>query len=178
MGIDEAKRSIAIAAKRGIPMILSGSIFWLLVGVLSLFTSHNVLSLVYLFGIGLVFPIGILLSKILKIDLFSSGNPLGTLGGIVGGVQLFFVPIVIMVYLHQPAWIPFVIGVLTGAHFLPYAWIYNSKTYIFLAVGTTGVASFTGFFLLDSSYTVIPFGIVIIYLLTILGLIRENKRDR
>jgi hypothetical protein len=30
-----------------------------------------------------------------------------------------------MIVLHQPYWVPFAIGVLAGAHFLPYVWIYD-----------------------------------------------------
>ncbi|WP_420849674.1 DUF7010 family protein [Peribacillus tepidiphilus] len=46
-------------------------------------------------------------------------------------MQLFFAPILILVGYEQYEWVPFVVGVLTRAHFLPFMWVYDSRAYLF-----------------------------------------------
>ncbi|WP_431190651.1 DUF7010 family protein [Lysinibacillus sphaericus] len=72
------------------------------------------------------------MSKILGVNLLTTGNPLGTLGGIVAAPQAFYIPVFIIVYMNIPEYLPFTIGLLAGSHFLPYIWIYKSKAYLFI----------------------------------------------
>jgi hypothetical protein len=95
--------------------------------------------------------------------------------GLIGGVQLFFAPLVIMIVLHQSDWIPFAIGVLTGAHFLPYVWIYDSKVYLFQTIATVFTASFFGIVFMELSFYIVPFALSIVYGVTLLLLIRKHR---
>lgn len=175
--IKEIKRDLMRTTKRGIPLILAGLLFWGVVGLLGIILPERVTVWGYIFGIGAVFPIGILISTILKIDIFAKGNPLGVLAGIVGGTQILFAPIIIMLLFKSPAWIPFTLGVLNGAHFLPYAWIYNSKTYLFHSVATTIVASIIGSIFLADTFIITPFCIAGMFVICIFGLLAEGKSD-
>lgn len=55
-----AKMDLMKRTQKGIAMFYIGSIFWLLMGVLSFFDMHiNLLGLFHLIGIGMLFPLGI-----------------------------------------------------------------------------------------------------------------------
>jgi hypothetical protein len=173
MNIYELKNDLSLEAHLGYPVFIAGIIFWLFVRICSFFLPQETLVWLYLFGIGAILPLAILISKLLKINFLAAHNPLSTVGGLVGGVQIFFAPIVIMVAYHQPEWMPFVIGVLTGAHFLPYVWIYDTKIYLFQTITTVIVASVIGF--MEQSFHITPFALSIVYMITAILLIRKHR---
>lgn len=169
----DLQQDLSLEAQNGYPMFIAGIVFWLCVGITSFFLPEKVLVWVYVFGVGLVFPLGILVSKMLKINFLATHNPLAVIGGLVGGIQIFFAPLVILVAYQQPGWMPFVVGVLTGAHFLPYVAIYQSKAYLFQTIGTVLAVSVIGINWMDQAFRLIPFVLVFVYAITLVWLIRE-----
>ncbi|WP_060668608.1 MULTISPECIES: hypothetical protein [Bacillaceae] len=158
-------------------MFYVGSLYWFLMGILGLFDMHiNLLGLIYLIGIGTLFPLGILVSNLLKIDFIAKGNELSNFAGVIGGMQLFFAPILIIIYMEKIEWLPFFIAVLTGAHFLPFSVLYKSKGFIFQFMAVVLFSSIVGFVFMDYVYKILPFGLGIIYLITIILLLNENKK--
>jgi hypothetical protein len=176
--IQQAKHELALSTKRGFPLVLSGLLFWTIAGVLGFFLPEEMTLWVYIFGVGLVFPAGILLSLAMKVDIFAKGNPLGALAGILGGVQILFAPIIIMLFFNEPRWVPFALGVLNGAHFLPYSWVYSSKAYVFQSVATTIVAALSGFLFINSTFVVTPLSIAVVFIISAGFLLKESKRDK
>lgn len=177
MSVQEARQALAVTTKRGIPLIMAGVLFWMFAGISQWMVSTSMVPWVYVYGVGVVFPLGILLASLMKIDIFAKGNPLGSLLGFVGSTQILFVPVIILFLLNESEWVPFVFGILTGAHFLPYAWAYNSKSYLFLSIGTVIVSSFIGLIWPEGTATLLPFALVIIYFMAFLGLWVEGKKD-
>lgn len=175
LNFEKLRMELSAEAGKGYPMFIAGVIFWLMMGVGGLFVPQQIMVWVYLFGIGLVLPLGILVSKVIHVNFLATHNPLSTIGGLVGGIQIFFAPIIILVAYQQPDWIPFIVGVLTGAHFLPYVAIYQSKAYIFQTVATVVAASLIGFNWMDQAYLLIPFLLVIVYSITLFWLMKEAK---
>jgi hypothetical protein len=175
LNFEKLRTELSAEAGKGYPMFIAGIIFWLLMGVGGLFVPHQVMVWIYLFGIGLVLPLGILVSKVVHVNFLATHNPLSTIGGLVGGIQIFFAPLIILIAYQQPDWIPFVVGVLTGAHFLPYVAIYRSKGYIFQTVATVLAASVIGFVWMDQAYSLIPFSLIIVYSITLFWLMKEAK---
>src|SRR5699024_2205532 len=108
-----------------------------------------------------------LISKVLKINFLANNNPLSVIGGLIGGIQVFFAPLIILVALNQPDWIPFVVGILTGAHFLPYTSIYDSRAYLFQTVATVGIVTVVGFGWMKQAYLFIPIALIIVLPITI-----------
>lgn len=176
LNYQDLKIDLSKSAHKGSPMFIAGTLFWLIAGLSETFLSRDVTIWVYLFGIGSIFPLGILISKLLKVNFLATHNPLSTISGLIGGIQIFFAPLVIMVFLNQPDWLPFTVAVLTGAHFLPFVAIYESKTYFFQTFATILSATIVGFFFLEQSYIYIPFSLVIVYLITFVGLNLETKQ--
>jgi hypothetical protein len=176
MSLKELKQDLSISAQKGSPMFIAGILFWLTAGLSGTFLSKSITVWIYIFGIGIIFPLGILISKLMKVNFLATHNPLSTIAGLVGGIQIFFAPLVLMVYFNQPDWLPFTVAVLTGAHFLPFVAIYDSKTYLFQTIATVAVATICGFFFLEQSYIFIPYALIIVYFITFIGLRMETKR--
>lgn len=142
----------------------------------SIFSMETV-HLIWIFGLGAIFPLGILISIVLGVNLFSTGNPLGTLGGNVAAPQAFYIPVFIIVYMHVPEYLPFTIGLLGGSHFLPYMWIYKSRAYLFVTFGTCLSSLILGGFLVNQAFILVPLAISIVYGIGVLLIFRELKTN-
>ncbi|WP_051236135.1 DUF7010 family protein [Paenibacillus pinihumi] len=162
------------STQKGLPMFASGILFWFVAGIAGVFFPEEAAVWVYIFGTAMVFPLGILLSKIFGADLMNRHNPLAMLCGLIGGLQLLFAPIVILALIDHPQWMPLIVGVLTGAHFLPFVAIYRSRTYLFQSIGTVAAAALCGISV--HSYQITPFAIMAVYVVTFIGLAYEQQR--
>ena len=82
--LENLHTEINFEARKGFPLLLFGAVIFLLfVFMPSVFPMETV-HLIWIFGLGAIFPFGILLIKILGVNIFAPGNPLGTLGGLLG----------------------------------------------------------------------------------------------
>ncbi|KFN03516.1 hypothetical protein D0U04_19810 [Bacillus clarus] len=176
MNVSEAKRDLAQKTKRGLPVVLAGLLFWIIATITGVLLSEKQVVWVYLIGMGCVFPFGLMLAAVFKIDMFAKGNLLGTLGGVIGAINVLNIPLVLLAYFQIPQWLPFVVAVLVGVHFLPYVWIYESKSYGVLSVGTVLVTSVCGIFFAEKGFIVIPIAVSIVYLVTLMSLSIENRK--
>src|SRR5437870_5281310 len=138
----EAERDrLALLTRKGIGMPAAGMLYWLGVAIL-LRQFPQKTALVFSFALtGVVFPVGALLTRIAGGDLFAKSATLTPLGLMLAAVQLFYWPVVILVFNRAPDWTPFALPVLFSSHFLPYAWLYRSAAFGFLAVAATLVVS-------------------------------------
>ena len=123
----------------------------------------------------MIFPFGILLSKFFGVNLLSTGNPLGTLGGMIAAPQAFYIPVFIIVYMYIPTYLPFTIGLLGGSHFLPYMWIYRSKAYLFLTLGVCLSSLIIGGYFVEQAFIFVPLVISLVFGLSVLFILRELK---
>lgn len=176
MDISGLKKDYALMTKKGIPMFYGGVLIWFILGLLSFILPEKLNAYVYLASTGIFFPVGILVSKLMKIDFFVKGNPLSSLGGLLGALQLFFAPLLIMVGFEHHEWIPFVVGVLTGAHFLPFVWVYDSKAMMFQTIATVTVSTLVGLVFIEFALTLVPFSLMFVYFTTAM-LIRKEVTD-
>ena len=75
--LEELQSDIIIEAKKGYPILLSGSIVFLLFTFLPFILPMEAIHLIWIFGLGAIFPLGLLLGKLLGVNLLSTKNPLG-----------------------------------------------------------------------------------------------------
>ncbi len=175
MTLDELRNDLIVDGQKGYPFFLSGALYWIVMGFLGfIYESSQQLALIYLIASCSIFPLAIALSKILKVNLLST-NPLGVLGGIIGGIQAFYLPIWVVIYIEQFELIPMSIGILGASHFLPYLWIYRSKTYAVLTIFMTLISFIFGYILIDQAFVLLPFLLSVLYLLTFISLKIETR---
>lgn len=176
MRVEELKADLIVDAKKGYPFLLAGVFYWLVMGSLGFFIeNHQWLALCYLIGLGSIFPLALAISKIVKANILTK-NPLGELGGIVGGIQSFYLIIWVVIYIEHYELLPMAIGVLGASHFLPYLWIYKSKTYVTFTI-LVGASSFVfGYIFIGQAFSTLPFLLALIYLFSVIGLRVETKK--
>ena len=175
--LERIQSNLIQEAKKGYPTLLLGCIVFLLFIFLPFLFLIETVYLIWIFGLGVIFPIGLLLSKLLGVNILTTGNPLGTLGGIVAAPQAFYIPVFIIVYMHIPSYLPFTIGLLGGSHFLPYMWIYRSKAYLFVTLGVCLSSLIIGGFFVDQAFFFVPLAISLIYGIGVLLILRELKAE-
>jgi formate/nitrite transporter FocA (FNT family) len=128
-------------------MPAAGLLFWLAVGWLTRQYPAPRAVFYSFFLTGLVFPVGVALTRVAGGNLFSKSAGLTPLGILLAALQVFFWPIIVLVYALSPAWTPWAMAILFGSHFLPYAWLHRSRAYAFLsasvAIALTGLALIT-----------------------------------
>ena len=175
MTIDELRNELIVDGQKGYPFFLSGALYWIVMGFIGfIYESSQQLALFYLIGTFSIFPLAIALSKILKVNILSK-NPLGVLGGIIGGIQAFYIPVWVVIYIEQFELIPMSIGILGASHFLPYLWIYRSKTYAVLTIAMALISFIFGYILIDQAFVLMPFLLFVVYLLTFISLKIETR---
>jgi hypothetical protein len=131
---EHERRRMSRATMKGVGMPIAGLLYWLVVAYLVRALPMRS-ALVWSFVLtGPVFPIGYLLTRLLGGDLFAKSRTLTPIGIQLAALQLFYWPIIVVVFREATAWTPFVLAVLFGSHFLPYGWIYESRAYPFLTV--------------------------------------------
>src|SRR5699024_6856831 len=168
MTLKELKSDLIVEAKKGYPFLIAGALYWLVMGGLSLIIDdQKLLALCYLIGTGSVFPLAIVLSQISKANILSK-NPLGVLGGIVGGIQGFYLLIWIVIYIEYYELLPMAIGILGASHFLPYLWIYNSKTYGVFTITMAIISFIFGYIFIEHAFLTLPFLLAAVYLIAVI----------
>jgi hypothetical protein len=174
--LDNLHKDISKTAKKGYPILLSGSIIFFILTFMPLVFPIRTVHLIWVWGLMSIFPLGLLLGKFLKIDLFAQKNPLSSLGAMIAAPQAFFIPVFIIVYMNIPEYLPFTIGLLGGSHFLPYMWIYKSKGYLIVTLGTCLSSFVIGGYFIDYAFTFVPLAISVSFAVGVIQIVRENKQ--
>jgi len=138
---DAERDRLALLTHKGIGMPAAGLLLWLAAAVVVRFWPQRSALLITFVLTGLVFPMGIALTRLAGGNLFAKSAALTPLGMLLAAMQLFYWPVLILVFRVAPAWTLFAMAVLFGSHFLPYAWYYRSPGYAVLAVATALVLS-------------------------------------
>lgn len=163
------------SAKRGYPILISAAAFFALMGALAQVLPTRVLGLAWIFGMMVIFPVGVGLGRLLGARVMTTDNPLGTLGGLVAGTQAFFIPVFIVIYQFLPQYLPLAVGLLGGAHFLPYAWIYRSRAYLFVTLGIGLSALICGTAFVSQAYLVVPLVMATVFAIAVFWIRSENR---
>jgi len=175
--LDQLQTDIISTSKKGYPILLSGTIVFLLFSLMPLFVPMKIVHLAWIVGLSVIFPLGLLISKLVNVNMMATDNPIGTLGGIVAAPQAFYIPVFVLVYMNIPEYLPFTIGLLAGSHFLPYMWIYKSKAYLFVTLGICFSALILGGFFTDQAFTLVPLAMSIVYAIGVVFILRELKAN-
>ena len=175
--LSAARRDVWARTGGGLAFILAGALLWTGLGVVGLMGAEpRNAALVYLWATGGVFPLAWLLGRVLGHDVLTRANPLGVLGAYLSGLQVLFFPVLLWAYLHQPSVVPWFLGTLTGAHFLPFGWLYGSRAYLVGAGLGVAVAAGTGFAFPTLTFVLTPFAMAAVFGLTALLIIQETRR--
>lgn len=171
--LEELRTDIIIRQKKGLHFIIGSVLVWLAVLIVHL-TNLPVLTknLLTFFSTAPLIPIALLVSKYIKVDFQSKGNPLSTLGLLFSLNQLLYLLIAMWVFPVVPDNFLMVMAMIFGAHLLPFSWLYRSVSYLVLSIVISFTALAVGIFFSSTvvAAMMLAFEILLVFLLVI-----ENK---
>lgn len=177
LNIDLLRDQYSVETKKGLGFIISATIFWMLMILVGFFENNTLRIICYFAGGAIIFPLGLLFSKLLN-ALEYTDNSLGVLGVILNIIQILFFPLVWGAIFYKIEALPWFLAVISGAHLLPYAWLYRSKTYIFSSIVIAIGSAIIGIRFDSQTYIFIPIFQTVLFLITsfFLGLELKNLR--
>ena len=135
MELNELIKDCARRQKEGLHFILTSILIWAMICAVHLTDMPiNTKNLITFCCSAVLFPLAWMLSKILKIDFESKGNPLSKAGLLFSINQMLYILIVMWVFAAVPEKMVMVYAMVFGAHLMPFSWLYQSKSYLILSI--------------------------------------------
>ncbi|RPD45196.1 hypothetical protein DNI29_17540 [Hymenobacter sediminis] len=130
----ELKTELSVKAKNGLDFIAAATVVWAAIAIVWTLPYSAAQKGFITFFVGTAtLPLAWLLSKALRTTWSLPHNPLQPLGLWLNFAQLFYFPFLIFMFSRYPQHFIMTYGIITGAHFFPYAWFYNARPYAVMA---------------------------------------------
>ncbi|WP_208589575.1 DUF7010 family protein [Gracilibacillus suaedae] len=170
MNISEWKRDAAVKGKNGIAFIMAATIIWLAIAIIYAQTIPiQTKNIILFFLSAFLFPLALGVSAIVKADWKLADNPLGMLGLFLNLAQFMYFPIIFWAFMQSPKDMIIFFAIVTGAHFFPYGWFYEAKSYYIFAPIISVSIMIAGWKMEESQLWIIP--LMMIMFLFILSLL-------
>ena len=131
---DALRLELSVRAKNGLDFIAAATLVWVAIAfVWTLPYPAARLGFITFFVGALTLPLAWLFSKVLSTTWTLPHNPLQPLGLWLNFAQLFYFPFLFFIFGRQPAYFIMTYGIITGAHFFPYAWFYKAPPFAVMA---------------------------------------------
>jgi hypothetical protein len=154
--LNELKRELASQNQRGITFIMAATLYWMSIGIAGVLLKPAQAFILSIWATGSLFPLSIIFAKLLRINIFFK-NELTPLGIWANVFQLFFFPVLFVAAKESMQYPPIFMGVLAGAHFVFYHWLYQSRTYLVMAFLVSLSSYSLGYLFPDQTYLIVGF---------------------
>lgn len=157
---------------------LAGLIVWTIIGLIGLFFSDFISVWSIFIGTGSIVYLGLFLSKFTGenfLDKSKPKNEFDTLFLYTAGQAILVYSIAIPFFLIEYSSLPMTVGILTGLMWLPFSWIIKHWVGTFHALTRTVSVVALWYLFPGYRFTVIPFAIVLVYIITIVILNSRKK---
>lgn len=146
--IAAALDDVSASSAGGAPFLIAFALTLAVCGVLGMFLPVKTAALVVLFQGNVALPLAFLLERRLGTRRMGADHPLRPLSVQMAMSQIVALPVVVLVYLLEPAYVPAAMAAIGGGHFLPYAWLQRTRLYVALgaavSVGALALALWLG----------------------------------
>lgn len=176
----DARDPFALRTARGVGMPIAGALYWTAIAVLAAAgdLGDRTLALAMFFGTGAVFPLGWALTRALGGDLMAKDPVLTPLGMTLNFVQFAYWPAIVAVFFAATPLVPLLMGTLLGSHFIPYGWLYRSRGYLVIGIGSVLAATAAHVLAPAQAFIAIPAALACVYAAGIAIVLGENRRLR
>lgn len=174
MEIDQLRLDCAAKQKRGLHFILASVVIWLAVLCVHL-SSLPILSknMLTFFCTAPLMPLSFGISKLIKVDFQSKGNPLMSLGILLSVGQIPYLLLAMWIFNANPDKMAMVLAVIFGAHLMPFSWLYKSRVYLILSIVIPICAMFVGLSFKPYILAATMVGLEVVFCLALMA---ENKQ--
>lgn len=177
LNVTYARNELSVKGKNGIGFLLSAVVIWTIITIIFLqpmdIQQKNIFML---FSTGLMFPLSVVISTLIKADWRLKNNPLGNLGLYLNLVQLIYFPILFWGIIKSPMDAIIFFAIITGAHFYPYGWFYNAKPFYVMAPVISVVIMLLSLYLNGENLWMIPLSMTCLILVLVVWLVLDYKR--
>jgi hypothetical protein len=149
---------------------LSGLIIWFAIGLSALFLPEKQMVWILFIGTGSIIYLALFISRFTGENFIDKTKPKNTFDALfmyLVAMALLVYAIAIPFFLIDYTSLPLTIGILTGLMWLPFSWIIQHWIGILHALCRTISVTTAWYLFPDMRFVVIPFIIVVIYLITI-----------
>ncbi|MGH9777452.1 MAG: DUF7010 family protein [Candidatus Acidiferrales bacterium] len=160
---------------RLIAMPIAGTIAWAAAGVFGALLPVKTASFALFICVGMTFPLGIAVGRLIGEDVLRTQNELDRLFGYNIAMANLVWAIAIPFWLVYPSSLPLSIGVLAGLMWVPLSWMLQHPVGLFHALSRTVLITVAWFVFPAHRFVVIPAIIVAIYLISIVMLVRRPR---
>jgi hypothetical protein len=175
--LTKIRNELSVKGKNGIGFLFSAVVIWSIITIIFLQPIEIQQKNIYmLFSTGLMFPLSVGISSLIRADWRLKNNPLGDLGLYLNLAQIIYFPILFWGIARSPNDAIIFFAIITGAHFFPYGWFYNAKPFYIMAPIFSIVIMFLGLFLNGEGLWLIPLSMIVLILFLIFWLIFDYKR--
>lgn len=159
---------------------LAGLTVWTIIGFVGIFFSDFIAVWSIFIGTGSIVYLGLLFSKFTGenfLDKSKPKNEFDKLFFFTVGQAILVYSIAIPFFLEDYSSLPLTVGILTGLMWLPLSWIINHWVGILHALTRTILVLSLWYLMPEYRFIAIPFGIVLIYIITIFILKNRKKTE-
>jgi hypothetical protein len=129
--LNELRLDLATRSKWNLGFFWAGLVFWIYAAVVGWLYPLQTARLFWLIGTSLIFPVAILASRLIRVDPFSKGNPLGQLVGYTHmSIILMTLPLMVIAYLHYPQFMVLVLAISTSLSYYVMSWAFGSPLFV------------------------------------------------
>lgn len=130
----ELQEEIILLNKNGINFLIAASLCWLIIALIW-YSSYDPAFKAYAtyYAMAPMMPLAYAFSRWFNTHWKIEDNPLNAAGLWLNLAQLFYFPFVFILLSKNPIEMPMALAIITGAHFFPYAWFYQTKGFAVMA---------------------------------------------
>ena len=172
------EQRLEFANRKFIATPLAGLIIWTIIGFVGIFFSDFIAVWSIFIGTGSIVYLGLFLSKFTGenfLDKSKPKNEFDSLFLLTVGQAILTYSIAIPFFLVDYTSLPMSVGILTGLMWFPFSWIVQHWVGVFHTLTRTILILILWYLLPEYRFITIPFGIVLIYMVTILILSGRKK---
>ncbi len=157
---------------------LAGLIVWLIIGISGIFLPPKAIVWVLFIGTGSIVYLALFISKFTGENFLDKTKP----KNVFDSLFLFTVAQAVLVYaiaipffLIDYTSLPLTVGILTGTMWIPFSWIVKHWVGVFHSVVRTILILVLWYIFPELRFIIIPFAIVVVYLITMILLKKRNN---
>lgn len=174
------EQRIEFSHKKFLAMPLAGIIAWLIVGLAGLTLPIQATVWVLFIAVGSIAGFGMLISKFTGEDFLDKSKPkneFDTLFFYCVAQAILVYSIAIPFFWADYSSLPLTVGIMTGLMWVPFSWIIKHWVGIFHTLSRIILVLALWYSLPDYRFVAIPFGIIVIYIITIIILLNRKAGD-